>query len=220
MFRLMGFVRWEKNPNVCVRCLKDMRMQDVLGAEVEISFLFADVRHSSEIARQMDTMEFTRLMQRFYATANQVLIENDALIDKFVGDEVVGFFMPFLAGADHAAAAVRAAQELLLATGNGEGDRPWLPLGAGVNTGTTFVGMVSSGQKSEFTALGDPINVAAHLVGQAAAGEILVTDAAASAAGLRVGTLERRHLSLKGAQADVVVVPVASGALSDGSASR
>lgn len=65
VFRPMGFVPWEKNPNVCVRCLKDMRMQDVLGAEVEISFLFADVRHSSEIARQMDTMEFTRLMQRF-----------------------------------------------------------------------------------------------------------------------------------------------------------
>src|SRR5688572_14113529 len=49
MFRRMGFVRWNKNPNVCMRCVKDMRMYDVMGAEVEISFLFADVRHSSEI---------------------------------------------------------------------------------------------------------------------------------------------------------------------------
>ncbi len=220
LFRRLGFVRWEKNPNVCVRCLKDMRMYDVLGAEVEISFLFADVRHSSEIARQMGTMEFTHLMQRFYATANQVLIDNDALIDKFVGDEVVGFFMPFLAGKHHAGAAVRAAQALLLATGHGEGDEPWLPLGAGVHTGITFVGMVSSGHTSEFTALGDPINIAAHVVAHAAPGEILVTDAAATAAGLQAD-LERRHLSLKGAQADVVVVPVGSDAMgAGGSANR
>jgi adenylate cyclase len=219
MFRRMGFVRWNKNPNVCMRCVKDMRMYDVMGAEVEISFLFADVRHSSEIARQMGTMEFTFLMQRFYATANRVLIDNDALIDKFVGDEVVGFFMPFLAGPRHAGAAVRAAQALLLATGYGGAGEPWLPLGAGVNTGTSFVGMVSSGQESEFTAFGDPINVAAHLAAQAGPGEILVTDAAATAASLDVGALERRHLSLKGHQADVVVVPVSPEAVVDGDGS-
>ena len=221
LFRLMGFVRWDKNPNVCVRCLKDMRMYDVLGAEVEISFLFADVRRSSDIARRMGTMEFTRLMQRFYATANQVLIDHDALIDKFVGDEVVGFFMPFLAGPDHAGAATRAAQALLLATGHGDDGEPWIPLGVGVNTGITFVGMVSSGQTSQFTAFGDPINVAAHVAAQAATGEILMTDATAVAAGLEVEALERRHLSLKGHQADVVVVPASSAAVgSDGSASR
>ena len=221
MFRLMGFVRWDKNPNVCVRCLKDMRMYDVMGAEVEISFLFADVRNSSAIARQVGTMEFTRLMQRFYATANQVLLDNDALIDKFVGDEVVGFFMPFMTGPGHAGAAVRAARALLLATGHGEAGEPWLPLGAGVNTGISFVGMVSSGQASEFTAFGDPINVAAHVASQAGTGEVLVTEAAVTAAGLDVDGLEHRHLSLKGSQADVVVVPVSSEAVDAGdSASR
>jgi adenylate cyclase len=83
---------------------------------------------------------------RFYTTATQVLLHNDGLIDKFVGDEVVGFFMPFMTGPDHAGAAVRAAQELLHATGHAEGVDPWLPLAAGVNTGTAFVGMVSKGR--------------------------------------------------------------------------
>ena len=47
LFRRMGFVRWDKNPNVCMQCLKELREHDVMGAEVDISFLFADVRHSS-----------------------------------------------------------------------------------------------------------------------------------------------------------------------------
>ena len=90
--------------------------------------------------------------------------------------------------------------------GTARAAKPWLPLGAGVNTGTTFVGMVSRGSESEFTALGDPINIAAHVMAQAGTGEVLVTDAAVTAAGLEPGGLERRHLSLKGTEADVVVM--------------
>ena len=104
---------WEKHPGICTRCIILLRDQEVSGAEVEISFLFADVRRSSDLARRVGTMEFTHLMQRFYATANTVLLANDAILDKFVGDEVVGFFLPMLTGPNHAGAAVRAATELL-----------------------------------------------------------------------------------------------------------
>ena len=67
------------------------------------------------------------------------------------------------------------------------------------------------GSESEFTALGDPINVAAHVMAQAGTGEVLVTDAAVTAAGLELGGLERRHLSLKGTEADVVVMTAGAG---------
>jgi adenylate cyclase len=155
-------------------------------------------------------MEFTRLMQRFYAVASEVLIGDDAIVEKFVGDEVVGFFLPLLTGPQHAAAAVRAAEHLLIATGHGDEAGPWLPLGAGVHTGTAFVGVVSSGATTEFTALGDAINVAAHLAAQAGPGEILVTAAAATAAEIDTASLDRRDLSLKGHQVEAFVVPVPS----------
>lgn len=163
VFGRLGFSPWEKQPGICTRCIVQLEGQDVSGAEVEVSFLFADVRRSSDLARRVGTMEFTRLMQRFYTTATTVLQARDAIIDKFVGDEVVAFFLPMLTGPAHAAAAVHAAEELLRATGHAEPDGPWLPLGAGVHTGTAFVGMVSSGSSSEFTAFGDVINVAAHV---------------------------------------------------------
>jgi adenylate cyclase len=213
-FRRIGIRRWEKNPNVCNHCIRSLVNHEVMGAEAEISFLFADVRRSSELARSMDTLEFTHLMQRFYRTANDVLLDHSAILDKFVGDEAVGFFMPFMTGPDHAGTAVRAARELLRVTGHGEDEGPWVQLGIGVNTGVTFVGMVSRGSGSEFTAFGDAINVASHLAAAAGPGEILTTDATLTAAGIAAGTMERRDLSLKGHQVDAAVLPpapVASG---------
>ena len=186
-----------------------------MGAEVEVSFLFADVRRSSMMARQMDNESFARLMQRFYAIATGALLANGAILDKFVGDEVVGFFIPLLAGPAHAAVAVRTAQDLLAATGHNDEEGPWLPLGAGVNSGTAFVGMVSSGAGSEFTAFGDTINVAAHVAASAGAGEILVTDAAAQAAALEDEGLERRRLSLKGHEAYAFVLAVSESSPED-----
>ena len=47
-----------------------------MGAEVEISFLFADVRRPSELARRTGSMELARVMQRFYTAASDVLLAN------------------------------------------------------------------------------------------------------------------------------------------------
>lgn len=217
ILRRYGYSPWEKNPKLCGRCFKGLELhaklcpsatddREVAGAEVEASMLFADVRGSSKLARQMPVFDFTRLMNRFYRVSSEVLIEADAIIEKFVGDEVVGLFLPFMAGKEHARRAVEAAEGLLLATGHGSAKGPWVPLGAGVHTGTAFVGVVGSKGASDFTALGDPVNVAAHLASQAAIGEILVTNQAASAASLPDEGLERRHLSLKDHPVDALVL--------------
>ena len=217
IFRRYGYTPWPKNPQVCSRCFQGLETvakgcpkgedTQVGGAEVELSMLFADVRGSSKIARQMPTLEFTRLMNRFYRTSSEVLWSADAIVEKFIGDEVVGLFIPFMTGQQHATKAIAAAEQLLQATGHGSSQGPWLPLGVGVNTGVAFVGIVASaGGNSDFTALGDPVNVAAHLAAQAADGEILVTEATATSADLDRTILERRHLSLKGHPVDCVVL--------------
>jgi adenylate cyclase len=218
IFRRYGFKPWPKNPRICGRCFQGFEMQakecpshpeneQIAGAEVDVSLLFADVRGSSKIARQMSVIDFTRLMNRFYRISSEVLIESDAIIEKFVGDEVVGLFIPFMTGPGHARRAVGTAEALLRATGHGSPEGPWVPIGAGVHTGTAFVGMVGSAEGvSDFTVLGDAPNVAAHLASQAAIGEVLVTQAAASAATLSVEGLELRHLSLKGHPVDAVVL--------------
>ena len=90
-----------------------------------------------------------------------------------------------------------ASLELLRATGHDAGE-PWLPVGIGVNTGIAYVGAVGVEEHIEFTALGDTVNVAARLSGQAAAGEILTTAETVRAAAWPEPGLERRRLELKG----------------------
>jgi adenylate cyclase len=194
--RLIGKGPWPKNPKYCGSCFKQLT-QHHGGAEIPCSLLFADVRGSTPLAEGMRPVEFRDLMERFFDTAAQVLVDHDAIVDKFVGDEVIGIFVPALTGDLHAARAIQAARALMVVTGNA-GASPWIPIGAGVQTGIAFVGSIGSGPHVELTAMGDPVNVAARLASAAGAGEILVTTEAAEAARLDDAGLERRDLVLKG----------------------
>src|SRR5919199_2180281 len=196
LMRPLGKRPAAKNPRLCADCLTKT---PVGGAEVELSLLFADVRGSTTLAEGIRPAEFMQLMNRFYVAATDVLVPADALIDKFVGDEVVALFVPGFAGPDHARRAIRAAEELLRATGHADPGGPWLPVGAGVHTGVAFVGAVgSAGSVTDITALGDAVNSAARLASAAAAGEVLVSESSAEAARLTGDGLERRDLALKG----------------------
>ena len=79
-----------------------------------------------------------------------------------------------------------------------DGADPWLPLGAGVHTGWSFVGSVGEGDARDFTALGDTVNATARLTSLAGPGEILVSADAATAGDLETTGLERRTLELRG----------------------
>jgi adenylate cyclase len=206
VMRFVGHARWTKNPKYCTGCF-GMLSSNHGGAEVECSLLFADVRGSTTLAETMSPREFNRLMGRFHDTATDVLVDHDGIVDKFVGDEIIGIFVPAMASPQHAARAVDAARTLLTATGFGASSGPWVPIGIGVNTGVAYVGSIGDSSNTEMTAMGDVVNVTARLASVAAAGEVLVTTAAAAAARLP-GDLPRRSLELKGkSQAtDVVVV--------------
>jgi adenylate cyclase len=180
------------------------------GAEVDASLVFADIRGSTALAESMSPGAFHDLLDRFYTTATEVVFDHDGAIDKFVGDELVAFFFPLLSGERHAERAVAAAQALLRATGHADPAGPWLPVGAGVNSGRVWFGAVGEGKHTELTALGDRVNVTARLAAVAQAGEILVTSDAASAAGLDP-TLERRSLELRGKTEATEVVSLRVG---------
>ena len=186
------------NPSFCNAC-NTWTNANPGGAEVELSFLFADVRGSTPMAQEIGTAEFARLMNRFYDVANSVLVASDAWIDKPVGDEVRGFYIPVFT-ANHARAAIEAATELMKATGHTDPEGPWLPIGAGVHTGDTYVGAVGVEGSKEYdvTALGDTVNTVARLASAARQGEVLVSQRAVEVSGLDLGAVESRVLELRG----------------------
>ena len=207
LMRLLGRPRWGKNPKYCRFCFTVLSTQHG-GAEIECSLLFADIRGSTALAETMSPAAFRALLNRFYAKASEILVDHDAIVDKFVGDEVMAIFIPAIAHNRHAARAVEAGEALLRATDQRAAGGLRIPLGVGIHTGTAFVGSVGEGGHTDLTALGDTVNVAARLASAAGAGEILVTDAAAAAAGLTTADHELRQLELKGKSAatDVVVL--------------
>ena len=162
--------------------------------------LFVDVRGSTTMAEQMSAAEFSRQMRRFYDVATEVLVDTDAMVDKFVGDEVMALYFPAFAGSKPAANAVEAAERLLRATGHGDPGGAWIPVGVGVHTGVAYFGTVRGvdGTLSEYTALGDNVNVTARLASAAGPGEALISDSTYAAAHVDLGPLERRRLELKG----------------------
>jgi len=210
--RLVGKRPSDKNPNWCGTCFKFMSEHHG-GAEIECTLLFADVRGSTALAERTSTAEFRKLMERYYDVAAAAVFDNDGVVDKFVGDELVAMFFPLLSGDHHAKCGLAAARALLESTGHADPGGPWVSVGAGLHTGNAWVGAVGEGAYVTITALGDAVNTTARLASAAGAGEILLTTAAAEAAGLDSPGLERRALELKGKQdaVDVVTLTVGPG---------
>jgi adenylate cyclase len=193
------------NPHLCNAC-EEFARQHQGGAEIELSLLFADVRGSTTMAKRMKPKEYSQLINRFYIVAAQVLVDSDALIDKIISDQVAGMYVPGFAGQKHARRAIEAARQILGVTGHGGPEKPWIPLGAGVHTGTAFVGSVGSDEGMvDITVLGDAANTAARLSTSARQGEILISEAATDAAVIQTDNLEKRALELKGKSKTVTV---------------
>ncbi len=212
VLRHLGFARFPGNPSICGSCIKSLNKMGVYGAEIPVSLLFADIRGSTTIGERMSPTEYRSYLDRFYRLSSSAILNNDGMLDKFVGDEAIGLFFAGISGDAHAAVAIRAARALLEAAGASDAseDGP-IPVGAAVHTGTAFVGSTGAeGTVSDFTALGDAVNTTARLASEAAAGELLISVDAANGGGLDGASHERRTLTVRGRSDPVEVVVVAA----------
>lgn len=196
------------NPLLCNACFGSLRKMPG-GAEIGISVLFADIRESTGIAERTSAGEFRRLVQEFYRRATRAIERHDGIVDKFLGDGIMVLFIPVIAGELHARRAVEAGEAILGAVADPDLVAGGVRVGVGVHTGEAFVGTVGADDRLDFTALGDTVNVAARLGGEAAGGELLVSAAAWAASG-RATSGERRALAIRGRTEplDVVVIRV------------
>jgi adenylate cyclase len=195
--RWMGRAQWHRNPHYCNLCEVSLR-EHRGGSELDVAVVFADVRGSTQLSAGMRPAEYGALMQRFYLAATKVFRETDAMVDKMVGDEVIGLYFPGLMKTDHRRSAALAGIELLRATGHGSAEGPWLPIGVGVHAGTAFVGSLGEkGGSYEFAVLGDTMNLGARLTAAAKGGEIIISDTVWPRLGGEVAG-QPRTLELKG----------------------
>ncbi|HZP19266.1 MAG TPA: adenylate/guanylate cyclase domain-containing protein [Bauldia sp.] len=204
--RITGHRRSNANPLMCNPCFSQLRDHPG-GAEIEISVLFADIRGSTGLAERVGAARFRHLLQHFYAVADRAIDRHGGVVDKFMGDGIMALFVPFISGEHHARQAVEAGQSLVTKEAHDPHLREaGVKFGVGVHTGIAYVGTLGSGDKFDFSALGDTVNAAARLGSQAGPSELLVSWAAWQAAGLPADNLDRRVLALAGRSEPMDVV--------------
>jgi adenylate cyclase len=169
----LGYWPSRKNPHYCATCIE---FAPPGGTAMNVGVMFADVRGFTRLARETDLHELTDLLRRFYAQAEAVLFP-EALIDKLIGDAVMALYIPMLGRLeDPAQTMLDHARRLLSRIGYGTPDGPFLEVGIGMDFGEAFVGNIGDRWLWDFTAVGDVVNTAAKLQGQARGGEILMSD--------------------------------------------
>ena len=178
------------NPTMCNTCFKSLASHPG-GTELDISVLFADIRGSTALAETIGAVAFRAALQTFYGLAAAAIEAQGGFVDKYLGDGVMAEFIPILAGEAHADRAITAALDLVAAVERSRLPASGFRVGAGVHRGSAFVGVLGSGQTFDFSALGDPVNVAARLGSIAEPGEVLVSSEAWKAAGRAASGLDR-----------------------------
>jgi adenylate cyclase len=82
--------------------------------------LFADVRGSTGLGERLSPTAFHAFLSRFYDIGSATILAHDGLVDKLVGDEIIGLFFGGVSGPAHAKAAIEAGVELLERAGRAD----------------------------------------------------------------------------------------------------
>lgn len=188
------------NPRFCNIC-EDFAQKFPGGAEVEMSMLFVDVRGSTALSEQMTSLEFQKLINRFYVASTKAISEEDGLVEKLAGDAVAAFWGAGFAGPDYVKKTIQASRKIRKVMAQQK-----IPVGIGVHAGVAYFGSMGSAEGLiNISAIGDEVNTAARIASKAGAGEILVSEQALKAANIDGGQFESRELELKGISKPVVV---------------
>jgi adenylate cyclase len=140
------------------------------GEEREISIMFSDVADFSTISESLTPTELVALLNEYLTAMTDVVIKHGGIIDKYQGDCIMAEFGAPLPFDDHALRSCRAALEMVAELGRlrekwaAEG-KPRLFARVGVNTGKALVGNLGSRHFSDYTAMGDHVNLASRLEG-------------------------------------------------------
>jgi len=167
-----------------------------------VTAMFADVRGFTSISESRDPETVAATVNSLLDCLAAGVLRFGGIIDKFLGDGMMAVFGLDERSADHELAAMYAAQEIMETSREAYGATLFagvqLGLGIGLHTGDAVVGPVGPAFRRDITALGDTINTASRLCGEAPAGEIIVSERTMSAIEDRVEVLAISDVMLKG----------------------
>jgi adenylate cyclase len=133
------------------------------GRRQHAAILFADIRGFTALSGSLDPEAIVEFLASFRCRAMRAIEAQGGIVDKFVGDDVMGVFGVLIATPEDAANALSAGRALQaeIAAWNEKrryvGRRP-VSIGIGIHYGQVFAGVIEGGKRLEFTVIGDAVN--------------------------------------------------------------
>lgn len=158
------------------------------GVNQEITVLFADIRGFTSISENENPERVVALLNQYFSAMSEIIFEHGGTLDKYIGDGLMALFGAPTATPEDARNAVKAAVAMqqrlvtLKAELSEQGFKD-LSVGIGLHSGVATVGYIGSERRSEYTAIGDTVNLASRLESNTLGGQILISEATALAAG-------------------------------------
>ncbi len=172
---------------VVQQLLEDPESFKLGGVNQLLTVLFADIRGFTSLSETAPPEKIVQLLNRFFTAMTDIIFAHGGTLDKYIGDGLMALFGAPTVSPDDACNAVAAAvamqrqMEEINAELRREGLSP-IQIGIGLHTGVATVGYIGSERRSEYTAIGDTVNLASRLESNAQPGQILLSEAAATAA--------------------------------------
>jgi len=133
-----------------------------LGGELrDVSIMFVDIRDFTGYSERHNPREVVEFLNGFFKEMEQCVKRHEGLINKFTGDGFLAIFGAPLENVNHAQNALAAAVDMVRI----QGSRKDMSFGIGIESGTVLAGMVGSGNRMEYTVIGDAVNAASRLEG-------------------------------------------------------
>jgi adenylate cyclase len=168
-------------PHLAARIANSPDAVKLGGDKRLVAVLFSDIRGFTTLTESMRPDAVARLLTEYFTDMVDCVFRHGGTLDKFIGDAVMAQWGAPLGERDDADRAMQAALDMMRAL---EGlnarwaadGRPTIEIGIGLTYGEAFAGNIGSERRLEYTVIGDTVNTARRLCGEAGPGEILVSD--------------------------------------------
>ncbi len=157
------------SPEVVDEISSDPDTVDLKGREVEATVFFSDIREFTAVSERLHPKELIANLNEYFNLATELILNNGAMLDKYIGDAIMAVFGAPLPRSDHAVKACLTALQVQYALtkyySNRGGDKPVFETRIGLNSGAMVIGNIGSERRTDYTAIGDSVNLASRLEG-------------------------------------------------------
>jgi class 3 adenylate cyclase len=199
--------------NIVDELLNDPSKIQLGGTRKKVSVLFSDISGFTRMLSVTEPERVIKVLNEYLTEMTEIIFRYEGMVDKFVGDAVIGIFGALKTSPDDTYRAVKAAmsmQERLL-----ELQKKWkenineiIEARIAVNTGEVILGNIGSPQRMDYTAIGDTVNTASRLQAIAEIGKVIISRSTYRELEQKVHVKQLGKVTLKGKTQPIEVYEV------------